>query len=579
MLTQRTMANLYADWEIIKDLSLRVEGNVDYRDNESNYLRTEALSTKPNSNVTNRYETNWNAKALVNYGLTLNDHHRFHFMVGTEALKSTRVSNYTNVVFAPGTEDWLYNNPPYDEENRTFTTYPNSDYSFISFFGRINYTFKDRYMFTGTFRRDGSSLFGENNKFGNFPAASVGWMITEEDFLKGNETISLLKLKTGFGVTGNAEIPNYAQWGAVSVNTNQLYQGQNYWYISSLKNPDLKWETTSTFDIALEYGFLQNRISGEIGFYNKYSKDLFLNVSVPASVGYTAFLANIGKVRNRGVEFNIKSVNINNKAFNWTTEFNISHNHNVVLDVGTAGPDALSGEGDTRVLVGQPIGVNYLVKVLRVDPADGMPVYEMLDENGNPCGETKEYNADRDRQPVGHPYPDVTGGLNNTFSYKNWDFGFMLTFQIGGNIYDDAEKFQMNNIGSWNLKSNVLDRWQQPGDVTDIPRVSLGNSGIELSRNTTEYLHDASYLRLKSVNLGYTFKSIRLNKFNISSTRLYAQATNLLTLFSEYYNKYGGEPEIMRDVDSAQKRNLSLNVTYLTPPQARTYTIGLNVNF
>ncbi len=135
----------------------------------------------------------------------------------------------------------------------------------------------------------------------------------------------------------------------------------------------------------------------------------------------------------------------------------------------------------------------------------------------------------------------------------------------------------MNNVGTWNLKNNVLDRWQKPGDVTDVPRVSLGKSGIELARNTTEYLHDCG-LMFKNVNVGYTFKGIRIKKFNIRDIRLYAQATNLLTLFSEYY-KYSGEPEIMRDVDSAQKRNLSLNVTYLTPPQARTYTIGLSVNF
>lgn len=163
--TQRTMASLYADLQIIKGLSLRLEGNIDYRDNESNYLRTKELSTKPNSNVTNRYETNWNAKALLNYSLSINEKHRFHFLLGTEALKSTRVSNYTNVVFEQGKEDWLFNNPAYDETNKTFTSYPNQDFSFISFFGRINYTFKDRYMFTGTFRRDGSSRFGENNKW------------------------------------------------------------------------------------------------------------------------------------------------------------------------------------------------------------------------------------------------------------------------------------------------------------------------------------------------------------------------------------------------------------------------------
>ncbi len=577
--TNRTMANLYADWTIIKDLSFRVEGNIDYRDSESNYLRTKELSSAPNSNMTNRYDTNWNAKALLNYVLNVGENHRFHFLLGTEAMKSKRTSNYRNVVFEMGSEDWLYNNPAYDKSKETSTVYPNQEYSFISFFGRVNYTLMDRYMATVTYRRDGSSRFGANNKFGDFPAASVGWLITEEDFLKDNDVLSLLKLKTGYGITGNAEIPNYAQWGAVSVNETQLYAEQLYWYINTLKNPNLKWETTNTFDIGLEFGFLKNRISGEIGYYNKNSKDLFLNVRVPASGGYTEFLGNIGKVRNRGVEFNIKSVNFNGRDFSWTTDFNISYNKNKVLDVGTAGPDALGGEGDTRVLVGQPIGVNYLVKTLGVDPQDGAPIYEMLDENKNPVGQTKEYNAERDRQPVGHPYSDFVGGLNNRFTWKNWDLGFMFTFQIGGSIYDDGEKFQMNNMGTWNLKEAVLDRWQKPGDVTDVPRITLGNSGINQARNTTEYLHDAGFLRLKNVNVGYTFNGGFLRKLHIRDARIYAQATNLLTLFNEYYSKYSGEPEIMRDVASAQARNLSLNVTYLTPPQARTYTIGLNINF
>lgn len=577
--TDRAMANIYADWTIIKDLSVRVEGNVDYRDNESDYLRTKELSTAPNSNMTNLYDLNWNGKALLNYALKAGENHRFHFLLGTEAMRAKRTSNYRNVVFEMGQEDWLFNNPPFDPSKETFTRYPNQEYSFISFFGRMNYTLKERYMLTATYRRDGSSRFGANNKFGDFPAASVGWLITEEDFLKDNEVISLLKLKTGYGITGNAEIPNYAQWGAVNVNETQLYTGKLYWYINTLKNPNLKWETTHTFDVGLEYGLLNNRISGEIGFYNKNSKDLFLNVRVPSSGGYNQFLGNIGKVRNRGVEFNIKSVNMNNRDFNWTTEFNISYNKNKVLDVGTAGPDALGGEGDTRVLVGQPIGVNYLVKTLGVDPQDGTPIYEMLDENKKPIGQTKEYNAERDRQPVGHPYSDFVGGLNNRFMWKNWDLGFLFTFQIGGNIYDDGEKFQMNNMGTWNLKETVLDRWQKPGDITDVPRITLGRSGINQARNTTEYLHDAGFLRLKNVNLGYTFTGSFLKKLYIRDARIYAQATNLLTLFNDYYSKYSGEPEIMRDVSSAQARNLSLNVTYLTAPQARIYTIGLNVNF
>ncbi|MDR1555613.1 MAG: TonB-dependent receptor [Tannerellaceae bacterium] len=576
----RSMAGVYVNADLIKDLSIRVEGNVDYTDNAQYYLNGSVLTNRPTSSLDNAYSTNWNTKALLNYAFAI-DKHSFRFMIGTEMMASTRATNTWVVRHAQWEEDWLYNNPvnppEFNEDgtlnsSNTYSKNPSQEYSFISFFGRLNYTLNDKYLLTATFRRDGSSRFGSNNKFGNFPALSVGWIITEEDFLKENTIISMLKLKTGYGRTGNAEIGNYAQWGTVSMTANMLYNGQQYWRINQLSNPDLQWEKAGVFDLGLEYGFLKNRISGEIAFYNKKSESLFLSVSASASTGYTGILQNIGVVRNRGVEFMIKSRNVVGSDFTWTTDFNASYNQNKVLSLGNqSSPDAVGGTGDVRVIVGQPLGSNYLVKFLRVDPADGAPVFEKLDPvSKKPVGETKVYSTD-DRQVCGHPWPYLNGGLNNTFTFfrNKLDLSFLFSFQVGGSVYDDGEKFQMNNLGSWRPLAKALNRWQEPGDITDVPRATLGGTGIEASRNTSEYLHDASFLRMKNLSIGYNipvWSKIRL--------RVYAQASNLLTL-----KNYKGEPEIIRDMESSRDRNVSANVTYLSPPQARTYVLGINMNF
>lgn len=585
--TSRAMGSLYLNYVILPGLSARVEGNVDYANSNRYFLATRLVETSPISNKNNTETFNWNAKALLNYDLKVGTDHSFKFLLGTEFMKSVSDYKYHNVTFEPGKEDWLFNSPQLPEVGASNNrgTNPQQAYSFVSFFGRVNYAWKQRYLATLTYRRDGSSRFGENNKFGDFPAISVGWVLTEENFMKNQDVVSLLKLKAGYGMTGNAEIPNYAQWGTTNVNGNNIYyihnnnnqdpKNPNYWVISGLANPDLKWETTRTFDLGLEYGFLNNRISGEIGYYNKRSKDLFLEVATPSSSGWGSILRNVGEVENWGVELSVKSRNIIAKDFTWTTDFNISVNKNKVLDVGNAGADALGGSGDTRVLKGHPIGVNYLVKKVGVDPADGAPLYEQLDENRNVIGLTKEYNPDRDRQAVGHPYPDFVGGLDNNFTYKNWDFGFLFTFQIGGNIYDDSGKFQRGNLGGWTLTKKVLDRWRQPGDVTSVNRATLGNGGIATSANTTEDLYDASFLRLKSVSLGYTLPTALVQKWRLQSVRLGLSATNLfcITGFD------GMDPEIFRDMESAQQRNLSANVTYLSLPQSRNYTFNLNVTF
>ena len=562
--TQRTMASLYADLQIIKGLSLRLEGNIDYRDNESNYLRTKELSTKPNSNVTNRYETNWNAKALLNYSLSINEKHRFHFLLGTEALKSTRVSNYTNVVFEQGKEDWLFNNPAYDETNKTFTSYPNQDFSFISFFGRINYTFKDRYMFTGTFRRDGSSRFGENNKFGNFPAASIGWMITEEDFLKDNEVVSLLKLKTGFGITGNAEIPNYAQWGAVSVNTNQLYVGDNYWYINSLKNPDLKWETTSQFNVGVDLSLFNNRLRMTADYYRKKTTDLLNNVEMPRSSGYTTALRNIGSIRNSGFELQLDG-RIIDRAVKWDLGVNFSLNRSKVL-VLSEDKDIFGGELDNTILKDQ-------LNLMRV----GEPMYvfygyveDGYDENGHIVYKNMDDDpaiTAADKTIIGDPNPDFLVNLTTAVSYKGFTLSAFFQSSIGNDIYSLSMAAQAYDYGynGNTLREVYYNHWTLENPTAKYP--NLDQTSYKMS---DRFVYDGSFVRLKNLELAYDVPCAR-NKF-IKRARVYVSAQNLFTITSYPFwdpdiNANGGGSSMIQGVDS------------YCYPSARTYTIGCRLTF
>ena len=327
-------------------------------------------------------------------------------------------------------------------------------------------------------------------------------------------------------------------------------------------------------DAGLEFGLFNDRINGSVEYYYKKTNDLFLRARLQTSSGLPDELINIGELWNKGVEFSLNTTNIKSANFTWTTNFNLAFNENEVSNTGHSGPDAFASTGDVRVLVGYPVGVNYLVKELGVDPTTGAPIYEGItkDEKGNITSRFKTFTYSTDyRQPLGKPWPDWIGGFTNNFTYKRFDMRLMFNFQIGGNIYDDSEKYQLNAIGNWNLKKDVLNRWQQPGDNSDVPRMTL-DADVP-NRNTTRYLHDASYLRLKDLSIGYSFKPNMIK--GISKIRVAATGTNLLT-----WTKYPGmDPEIFRDMENEQQRNLSANVTYITPPQARTFSLSVNVEF
>jgi TonB-linked SusC/RagA family outer membrane protein len=311
----------------------------------------------------------------------------------------------------------------------SFGTSHYTEYSFISYFTRINFDYKAKYLITLSGRIDGSSRFGENNRYGTFPAASVGWVISKEDFLTGNNTLSFLKLRTSYGQTGNAGIANFGHLGFYSVNNYNSISGLTP---SQIANPDLGWETTNQVDFGLDFGFFKNRLSGEIDYYIKDTKDLLLQTPVPATSGYSTMMKNIGSVSNKGVEFVLNSNNLTG-SLTWNTNFNISYNKNKVTSLGQ---QTIIDNGSARymniVKVGEPIGVFYGAQYAGVDPDNGDALWYVneKDSNGNivnPGTTTNSFN-DANFVVLGSPTPNLIGAITNTFGYK----GFELAFTFPG---------------------------------------------------------------------------------------------------------------------------------------------------
>lgn len=571
----RTINNLSVTINPLKGLTLDLSGAVDYEDFRFNkYENKDLTQGLSNANQDIRWILNYNYRVLGSYTFDLNERQDLTIMVGHEYQRSkTSGKNlWASDVVKPLDK---YNQKERDEfnYNRTKT----EEWAFISYFGRLNYMFMKRYIAQASLRVDGSSRFGRNNRYGYFPTFAVGWIVTEENFLKDNDLLSFLKLKASYGITGNSQIGNYAWRGSYTIDQTDgsKYNGQNTLYMSEYENPDLKWETTKSYDLGFEARFLKDRISAEFAYFMKKSSDVLVNAEIQKTTGFGALWQNIAKIENQGVEFSFTSHNFTG-GFKWTTEFNIASLDNKVTSLGGYQNEIGGGTNDTRIIVGYPVGVNTMVRFVGVDPADGCPIY--LNKEGE---KTKNYKFEGEggyKVPAGKPIPDFTGGFTNRFSYKGFDLNVLFTFAKGFDIYDSSAKRQMGVMSEWNYRTDIRDRWRKPGDVAKYPRMTMkpetyGSDNIYI--NSTQWLFDGSYLRMKDVTLGYSFPQKMLKKICLSSLRLSLTATNLVT-----FTKYpGADPEVARDYDSVVDRNLSANVSWLTPPQERTFTFGLSASF
>jgi TonB-linked SusC/RagA family outer membrane protein len=459
-----------------------------------------------------------------------------------------------------------------------------NEYNFRKYLGQADYNYAGKYFVVGSYVHEYSSRFGSNNPSGNFYQAGASWILTKEDFMKNVKALNFLKLRGSYGTTGNAEIGNYAALGLYNINQSASYNGAPGAYPSQKANPNLTWEKIKTANLGLDLG-LFNRIDVNVDVYQKTSSALLYKVLLPALSGYTYVFENIGSVRNRGLEINVTSRNLVG-AFKWETNFNIAFNRNKVLSLN----DGVSMAAPSRQLpiaVGHDMNDWYMPVWAGVNPTNGDPQWEKLvtDANGNVTKQlTNSYSAAAaTKQFTGKSAsPKYTGGITNTFSYKNFTLSTFLNFVYGNYVYNDSRAYFDNDglYESYNamVPANGWTRWQKPGDIATEPKTVLGGNHDSNSASS-RYLENGSYLRLRNVTFGYQLPQTWLNSLKIRSARIFVSGDNLVT-----FTKFSGvDPEVdlspgvdpITGVDNIGNKGLS-SFKY---PISRKILFGINVGF
>ncbi len=567
----RNITSIYGEYQITDDLRFRSDFAVDIlNQNDERFFGSRTITGQgTNGFGSSRWLRlfNYNTNNYFTYTKSFEEKHQLEAVAGMAFQRYDE--NFTQVDGQEFPLDDLRTLASAAEitDGESTLTYN----TFLSYFTRINYKYDDKYLFTFSARYDGSSRFGDNNKYGFFPAASVGWIASEEGFLRGKEGLSLLKLRASYGLTGNAEIGNFDHLGLYGPVSYGLLPGLSP---SQIPNPNLTWESTAQLDIGVEFGLFNDRITGEIDYYDKDTRDLLLLVPVPGSTGFRSQRQNIGRMRNYGVEVVLNSANYASQNFTWNTSFNFARNINRVMELaeGQTSIPPTTSRFLNGIFVGESIGVFYGPNYAGVDPANGDALYY---SNAEMTETTNDYN-EAERMVVGDPNPAFIAGINNTLTYKNFDLAFLFQGVFGNDIYEGGGGFYAANA-DWfdNSTLNQYARWQNPGDITDIPQARIGAcNGCNAS---SRYISDGSYVRLRTITLGYTIPTNVVERMKLSSVRLYFLAQNLLT----FTNYMGWDPEVNADYlgSTTQNMNVFQGNDFYTAPQARTFSLGINVGF
>ncbi len=575
MNTNRIIGNFFADWMIIDGLVFRTTWSLDNNYiNEDNYSNTKMVAGagvggEATSSVVN--DLNWINENLLTYKARLNSDHHLDVLAGTTFQK-----NKNAFVTATGQGFPSDSFRKISSAATKNSSGDESEWAIASLFGRINYDFAQRYLFSVNVRYDGSSRFGVNNRWGLFPSASVGWVMSDEAFMENVRSISQWKWRVSYGVTGNQSgIGNYASLG--------LWGGQRGGYRGGggttpgaggaasygdlagfnpvqLANPDLKWETTAQFNAGVDLGFFNNRLGLSLDYYNKQTKDLLLEVPTPRSTGYSVMLQNYGQMENSGFELGINATAIDNEDFTWDINLNVSQNRNLIKKL--ASPFNQFTREYIRLEEGYPLYSFYVHEQLGVDPQTGDIIWR--------TGEDGEFNVNRDRFISDkNAWADFQGGIINTLKYKGFDLSAFFQFSYGNYVFNyNRYFFEHGGERTTGYSAQQLDRWQQPGDQTDIPR--MANINYNVNYRPSRHIEDASYLRLKNLSLGYSFSGNAIQQLGLSQLRLYVSGQNVLT-----FTKYSGlDPEV-----SVSPSETVQGVDQGVMPQPRVWMGGINLTF
>jgi TonB-linked SusC/RagA family outer membrane protein len=561
--TNTAVGNLITNYKIAKNLSFRSLFGLDYRllqgDNYRDPRTPDGAGVIGRSSVQSDWRTRFITTQTLNWNKTFNGVHNVSGILGVEYLSETREGISGAGIGFPTFQFRTIQSAATPESVTGFWT----GYRRASAFASANYDYKKKYLLTVTARYDGSSRFGANNQYGLFPSVRLGWSLVEEEFLKNSSTVSEMKFRASYGLTGNDQIGNFDARGLYGGGGN--YSGSAGIVPSSLANLDLGWETNNTTNLGLDFGFFENRITGSIDAFDRRTKRLLLSQPILWINGFGGISNNVGELQNRGLEFELSTVNIDKGGFRWNTSFNITKIDNQILSLYSGLKFLPANPG---IAVGQPVGRSgegaiFAAQYAGVNPATGRPMW--LDINGN----ITYLPLAADRRYVGSSLATIFGGLNNNFSYKGFELTTFFTYEYGGLVSDGQYGFLRENGTrlALNALREVNDRsWKTPGQITDIPRNLTTNAGNETrgaSRNSgTAALLKSDFIRLSQLTLAYSFQPSLVSRIGLSRARIYAQGVNLWT-----YTDYPGYDPEFTGAGTGQI------------PLTKSYTLGVQIGF
>ncbi|WP_461533316.1 TonB-dependent receptor [Sinomicrobium sp.] len=534
------IGNLGLTYNFTDNLSFETKGNIDFNlADEFQYDNPYFGAGRNNGGRGQAYDNkiiNFNITNLLKYRWQISENHNLNFILGQEAQKITRSSVYADAsnYGAPGLTT-LENASVYQEASSSETAS-----SLASYFFNINYGYKNKYIFNVTARRDGSSRFGSEVRYANFGSVGVAWNISSEDFMDDVQFVNSLKFRSSYGINGNQEIGDFASRGLYA--TGEDYNGEPGYAYSQQSNPLLTWEKNKPFNVGLDFG-LFNRLSGTVEYYTRKTTDLLFEVPISATNGLTSYLANIGEMKNSGWEVSLNSINIENlEGFGWTTNLNFTSNKNEITKLQD---DNAIVDGQYIREIGDDFYTFYMPGYAGVDPDNGDALW-YVDET-----KTATTNRYSEAQPFkqGSALPKFYAGLTNSFTYKNFGLSFLLYLNYGNKVYDSWGRYT-NSDGSaglndrGNMTQNIYgNRWQQPGDITDVPKMMWGNTQSGTStQHSTRFLYDGTYIRLRDITLSYNLPESLTETLSISSLRFYVKTTNMLTWVRD--SKIEVDPEV-----------------------------------
>lgn len=568
----RNQGSIYAEARILPDLTFHTDLGLDMIiQNSENWWGPRTLvgiATPARAGVASSYwfrNARWMTNNYLNYKKQFGEKHRIDVTGGMAYENLEERETYVEGQDFPDFSLTTVRSTAIksDGDGRLFEN------NLFSYFARANYVYNDKVLIGGSVRYDEDSRFGTNYKGGTFWSASLGWILSDEDFMKGFEALSFLKPRISYGTSGNNTGLGFyqarTQYSAVTYGTSSGLA------VSNFGNDDLRWEKVGMFNIGLDFGFFNNRLTGEIEYYDKRTSDMLLNVPVPSPSGTAAVFGNIGEMSNKGVEIGLNSVNIAKRDFRWSTDFNFARNRNRLEKLDGDQTEILPNDARfaNALIVGQPIGVFYAPKFMGTNPENGDAMFE--GENGTT---TRRWDEAK-KQIIGDPNPDWIAGINNTFSYKGIEFSFLFQGVFGNQVQDGAGGF-MSSSGSWfdNQTRDQLNAWTAKGQQTMVPQARLlwldGDDGA--SNISSRYVYDADYIRLRNITLAYNVPQKYMSKVGLSSARIYVTGVNILT-FTDYP---GWDPEVNTDYRSG---NVNQGSDFYAAPQIKSWAFGINIGF